>query len=322
MSELITIQYPAKAPTLANAVQEYLLSKFKGKALQTRRTARLILEEFEIFLGNRPIDRLALLQWDERQEKKGLQASTINVKGRHIRAFLRWCEDMGYIEKAPIKMVVSHHVRAKPLPSIFTQQEYERIKEFTRGTNHYFMTIVGYYTGMSMVDVCYLRWACVDMERLFIETNRIKMAWRGPEASHFMVPFLANSDLHILLQEIQGEGTNKFNNANDGFVHPDLKGAYDYRSAMLAFSYHRMLKKLGITGKSFKNWRNTFMSHVANSGANMGLAVKLTGHKDPSVYAAYIKPDVEALRNIVQAAFQWAQSKETVKQLRTTKPSQ
>lgn len=322
MNNLSTAQHPVRAQTLANVVQEYLLSQFKGKHYRTKQRSQLVLEEFEIFAKSRDIDRLLMLQWDEHQEKKGLQASTINKKGLILRAFMRWCEEAGYMSVPPIKAVVRHQERAKPLPSIYTEQEYERIKEASKGTNNYFLTVVGRSTGMSMIDICYLRWASVDMENLYIHTNRIKMAWRGPESSQFWVPILANSDLHLLLQELLDSKIARFGNDNDSFVNPELKGLYTFQYATVVQHYSAMLKRLGIMDKSFKNWRNTFMSHVANSGGNMGLAVKLTGHKDPTVYAAYIRPDVEALRTIVQSAFQWAQGKETVKQLRTAKPNQ
>lgn len=319
MNELAVVQRPSRENSLSNRVQEWLLSNYKGKARRTRLIAQHCMEEFEIFVGHRPIDRLLMLQWDEYQEKKGLKASTINKKGQLIRAFMRWCEDAGYMTAPPIRAVVRHQPKAMPLPSIFTEREYERIKAATIGTNNYFLTVVGRATGMSLIDICYLRWASVDMENLYIHTNRIKTMWRGPESSQFWVPIMANSDLHLLLQELHAARTNKYNNESDEFVNPDLRGLYGYRQARASEIYVDMLKKLGIKGKSFKNWRNTFMSHVANSGANMGLAVRLTAHKDPSVYAAYIKPDIEALRNIVQSAFQWASDKETVKQLREHK---
>lgn len=318
MKQLVPFVAPlTKAVTLANAVQEYLATRFQGKAFKTRLRSQFVLEEFEIFVGNKQINRETFIKWDEAQMKRGIAASTINKKATILKAFLRWCELNEFIAKAPVTAVITHQEKKKPLPQIYTDDEYERIKEFTKGTHLYYMTVVGRNTGLSMVDVCHLRWACVDLDDLFIRTNRIKLAWRGIDICH--IPIIANSDLHLMLQELQGQKIVRYNNENDDYVHHEAQGRYAYKMEFLVMEYRSMLKKLGITGKTFKNWRNTFISMLANSNANLALACKISGHKDPSIFAAYVRPDKESLRSTLQSAFQWQEGKETVKQLRTPK---
>lgn len=314
MNELATINRPTRAPTLANAVQEWLATQFKGKSRRTKEIRQHVLEEFEIFVGHKPIDRALLIKWNEAQEKRGLVAGSINIKAISIRQFLRWCGECGYMKDPPVNGVIMHRVVQGPLPAIFTEDEYDRIKEASKGTHNYFLTVVGRNTGLSLVDICHLRWSHIDMEKLTILTNRIKTSWRGFNPCR--IPFLANSDIHLMLQELQARRVIRFGNENDDWVNQDLRGCYQYSTYQVIMSYGRMLKKLGIKGKSFKNWRNTFISMLVNSGMDSTLAMKITGHTSATIFAAYAKPDWDTLRTGMQKAFQWAESKETVKELR------
>lgn len=314
MNSLVPVNRPVRENTLQNRVREYLDTQFKGRAFRTRKIERCCLEEFEIFVGHNPIDRALLIKWNAAQEGRQLSPRTINIKAGSIRRFLRWCGECGYMKDPPVKGVIMHMERARPLPTLYTDDEYERIKAATKGTHNHFMTIVARNTGMSMVDVCHLRWSHIDMGNLTILTNRIKTSWRNTNPCR--IPFLANSDLHLMLQGLIERRVMKWGNENDDWVNPDLRGCYQYRSHKVVEGYTRMLKKLGIKGKSFKNWRNTFISMLVNSGMASELVMKITGHTNTKVFAAYINPDWESLRNGMQKAFQWAENKETVKELR------
>lgn len=317
MKSLVPVNRPIRENSLQNRIQEWLATQFNGKSRRTKEIRKEALEEFEIFVGHKPIDRALLIKWNESQDKRQLAPATINSKTVSIRQFLRWCGECGYMEDPPINAVTMRRIVQGPLPAIFTEDEYDRIKEASKGTHHYFMTVVARNTGMSLIDVCHLRWVCVDLDHLTILTNRIKTAWRGINLCH--IPILANSDLHLMLQELQAQRVIKFGNENDDWVNQDLRGCYLYSGHQVKMSYRRMLNKLGIRGKSFKNWRNTFISMLANSGMNLALACKVTGHKDPKIFADYIKPDMDAIHTGVQSAFQWAAGKETVKELRKPK---
>lgn len=307
-----------RANTLCNRIQEWLDIHHKGLLKATLSRRKDIMDEFEIFVGSRNIDRELLLEWNEHQEKKGLKASTINLKGRVIALFLNWCEANEFIERSPARFIVRHKVQANPLPQIYTEEEYELLKEASKGTDNYFFVVIGYRTGMSPVDMCHLRWSCINMEQLWIKTARIKMARHGPSAI-FHMPILANSDLHLLLQEYKEAHTIRFNNSNDDYVHPELAGVYAFNRKKIRYDYQRLLNKVGIKGKTMKNLRNTFISNLANSEVNLALACKMSGHNDPSIFAAYVRPDMDSMRNALQKAFQWASNK-VVKLLRKPEP--
>lgn len=315
MNQLATINRPTRAPTLSNACADYIESRFRGMAKGTMLRAKQVLDLFEVFAARRTIDRQLLLDWDTYQSRtRECQDSTINKNAEILRCFFRWCGENGYMKDPPINLVIKRRVPVKPLPAIFTNDEYERIKEATKGTHNYFMTVISRNTGLSAVDVCHLRWSHIDMENLTIETNRIKTAFRNVERCR--IPFLANSDIHLLLKDLHERRVIQYGNENDDWVNPELRGRYQYSYFQVRMSYGLMLKKLGIKGKSFKNWRNTFISMLANSGINHALCMKITGHNNVKIFADYVKPDWDSLRNGVQKAFQWAEDKETVKALR------
>lgn len=300
--------------TLANRIRQFISVRFKGKAWRTVLQEQMHMDQFELFIRRRAITKNILLEYGDFLDGKGYHASTINKRIMSVTRFFRWCEEMDYIQQSPHKVLKYRPViRDQPLPSIYTEDEYERIKEATKGTWKYYITVFGYRTGMSLVDICYLRWACVNMDELYIMTNRIKMISRDP--SVFVVPVLAQSDLHLVLME-QYDARGKYKNERDQYVNPEACGEYGFAQVRLSEDYGKVLRKLGITNKTFKNFRNTFISNVANSGMNLALATKMTGHKDPSIFASYVRPDVEAMKTGLQAAFQWAADKQTVKQLR------
>lgn len=315
MNELAVISKPTRAPTLANACIEFISTCYKDRHWRTKMDAQFTMDEFEIVAGHKPVDRNTIARWYEHQDKAGMMASTINKKRIVIKKFLGWCHESGYMKDPPVAFLIPRRQPPKPLPFIFTDEEYERIKEASQGTHSYFMTVIGRNTGMSMIDVCHLRWPSINLEELTIQANRIKVSWRGQNLDLCMIPILANSDLHVLLQELKD-----IHRPEDGdWVNPDLRLCYAASTWQVVMEYRRLLKKLGIERKSFKNWRNTFISMLANSGMNHALAMKVTGHKDANIFAAYVRPDWEALRSGLQSAFQWAAGKETVKELRKPK---
>lgn len=300
--------------TLANRIRQFLAVRFKGKARRTIDMEKAHMDQFELFVRRRAITKNLLLQYSDFLDSKGYHANTINKRIMSVARFFKWCEEMDYIQKSPHNVLKYRPVRRdQPLPSIYTEGEYERIKEFTQGTWKYYVTVFGYRTGMSLVDICHLRWVSVNMDELYIMTNRIKMLSRDP--SVFVVPILAESDLHVMLME-QRASSGKYKNERDQYVNPEMYGQYCFAQARLSEDYGRMLKKLDIRGRAFKNFRNTFISNVANSGMNLALATKMTGHKDPSVFASYVRPDVGAMKTGLQAAFQWAANKQSVKLLK------
>lgn len=306
------------ANTLANRVQEYLKYVSKSLSRSTYRGIKNTLENFEIYVGRKSLTKQLIMGWTD-HISPGNKLTTIVKKNNQLKAFLRWCDDNQFMDGQLYRFFPKLKLPAYPLPSIYTEREYETIKDATMGTDNYYLTVLGYRTGMSMVDCCHLRWSHIDLDQLMIRSARIKMLRHG-ESAVFWVPVLANGDLHQMLNQLKEAHVDKWNNANDDYVNPDLAGLYGYHQTAVVKNYKKVLAKIGIKGKTFKNFRNTFISNIANSGMNLALACKLTAHRDPAIFASYIRPDPEALRAGVQAAFQWAAEKETIRELRKVKP--
>lgn len=313
MNELTVYNPPASIPraeTISNFVQEFLAIRCKGLGWQAAGDYRLVLEEFEIFINNRPLTRQLMIDWMQVIEKKGLSAVRYNRWLDRTRCFLKWCEFHELLKDPPYKFLTRKPKQERPLPAIVTEEEYEKVKEATKGTVYYYLTVLGYRAGMSFIDACFLRWDSVDLDNLFIEASRIKMA-RLCRSHTFKIPILAGGDLHLMLKEMSDNRVVKYGNDYDNYVNPYMASWYKLQGhKRMGMRFIGIFKKLGIKGKSFKNFRNTLLSHLANSGANMAIACQISGHSDPKTFMGYVKPDPNALRETMMKAQQWAETQE------------
>lgn len=297
----------AKTVTLADAVDGYLES-LKGHLLpRTIEVNGTIASEFLRFIGSKHglrgkygaelIDGLArkTQAWVNSMIAEGLKPSTIHWKMCTIRALFNWCIRFGYMTVNPAAFV-----RMPPVPSItkpiYTHDEYLKIINAAKGTHNYWLVVCAYRTGLSMVDICNLKWESVDMINLMISLRRQKMKRKG--AGAVTVPFVEGSDIHECLLTLQDA---EVNDAwpGPGYVHHGLARMYQTEDSSVVRSYKRLLAKVGIEGRSFKSWRNTFISKLANSGVNHVVACKMSGHSNPAQFAAYVKPDVVAMRQAI-----------------------
>lgn len=312
----LTLYNPAHTPradTLSNFIQEFLAVRCKGLNPLTIGDYRLVLTEFEIFVANRPLARHVIVDWIQYVDKKGLGVERSNRYLMRVKTFLKWCEFHELMKDPPHKFLIMRPAPQKPMPQIVTEEEYEKIKKATKGTVLYYLTVLGYRAGLTFIDACFLRWDSIDLENLFITSSRIKMA-RHCRSASYKIPIIPGGDLHEMLKEMSENRVVKYGNDYDNFVNPYMASWYKLQGhKRMGMRFAGIFKKLGIEGKSFKNFRNTLLSHLANSGGNMALACQISGHSDPKTFMGYVKPDPNALRDTMMKAQQWAEKQQEKK---------
>lgn len=301
-----------RADTLHNWIQEWFSVRLVGLDRKTQRNYHVALERFEIFVANRPLTRQLILEWQHALNKFGFEAVHYNRQLEHLRSFLRWAENNELLPEVLRKCIVLKPIPKRPPLPLFTEEEYERLKDATKGTPYHYLVILGYRCGMTAIDGCMLRWENVDMENLVIKASRMKMVNRQP--APYEVPIIAGGDLHVVLQKLSTLKT-AYGNDNDSYVSPYMASFYRMPSGAYIINHYfsNLIKRLGIKGKSFKQLRNTFLSQLANSGGNLALACRISGHTDPKTFMAYVKHDPEALRSMIVKAQAWAEKQKEKK---------
>lgn len=302
--------------TLAEAVDRFLEYRRGNRSEQTVMADEQILRDFLIAMGSSRgfsgKDSLAMVEEFARRIQKWIdhllktrKPATVSQYKIRAHAVFQWCIQHGYLSHNPAQFVRVPPIE-KPVLPIFTHEQYLQCRAFSQGTYLHWMVTCAYRTGLSLVDVCLLRWEEVDMDNLVISRKRHKM--RNLGGRPVIIPFLDGSDIHqslLLLQEAPSDDSWP----GPGYVHHELAGLYMGSHARLGETHKRMLQKLGIKGLSFKSWRNTFISGIANSGANPSIACKMSGHSNPTMLAHYIKPDVSALREAITRASDFMERK-------------
>jgi len=114
------------------------------------------------FVRDKPLTMATILKWMILlKEQKSIAPRQLNWMNTRIKGFLRWLKLIGLVQDSLHEGITSFHAPALGEPQVFTEEEYEKIKAYCTGRPwcqvHLWLIILGYRTGMSMVDCCHLR---------------------------------------------------------------------------------------------------------------------------------------------------------------------
>lgn len=291
-------------------------------APRTKDKHRSIGNYFCTFMEGRKLEPMTMVELVQSHLKRGtIGNNKINEYNIWVKGFLRWLKKMQYIHDDLWEAVPSLPKEAVAKPEIFTEDEFNRIKEYCTGRDwaqpHLWLAILGYRTGMSLVDCCHLRWRDVHLNEngpSFIDIYRIKTKRLGEKAL-CQIPIIPFTDVHewlIKLKKVPATTQwhqNWITHYDDmvDFVHQDCPGLYMYPFPRISKDFERIFKeaKCG-KGKTFRHLRNTFCSNLVNSGTQMALICKMTGHNNVQTLLGYLKADREALEDGLNKAFNFA----------------
>lgn len=305
------IRFPAVAPQIGkfranmiplNAVQlneiaeTYFASDFRDKAAKTIIGNRYGIQLFTRWMhqvGETHISVASLTRYIDYMDSR-LRRSTSAERWSQLCRFLSWMERTGVIETSP-----HHAIRNKTRDATdvrgraMTHEEYLRLREVTTGHWADWIILLAWNTGMSLYDCCDLRWGNVDMDRCFIHIRRRKT---GAES---IIPFGPSEEIGIALKERRPP-----NPSPDDFVchHAGIRLSDELASDRVRCLLDHMFKRAGLEGVTMHSMRRSYITMLANSGMNIALASKISGHMNPAVFASYVRPDPDALRQSVTEA--------------------
>jgi integrase len=224
-------------------------------------------------------------------------ASTASEDWWAVRRFLRWLERSGRIVDS-----IERHVRLPRKKKVnnsqpITHEEYLQLRVTASGHWMDWVIMLGWHTGMSLIDCLSLKWEHVDLDKCCILRERRKTG------VPLMVPFEPDDDLGRGLSERLAS----YPDAGPGdFVDP-ASAAYIGNpinpSLRACMAFTRIRDRAGVSpAKTFHSFRHSFVSMLANSQVNTALASKITGHSNPSIFLRYVHPNIEQARTQLLAA--------------------
>lgn len=300
---------------LVDVAEEYLRTHFSPArhSPRTKEIAHLYLMPFIRYAIAHPVapqedlrryyNALTRLcqSWIDHLRDRGLAWETVSTYYRVVQNFTGWCRRQGYLLVDPMEAVFMPP-RPVKTQALFTHEEYLLMREKSIGTILHPAIILGYRTGMSLVDCCLLLWSEVDMEALVIERTRHKMRHHG---NQLIIPIVHNSDLHHLLLAQREAPTPNHIVGHEEYVCPALAWRYSShgnsrtaKNQAISQCFRAFMVRIGLykKGRTFSAFRHCFLSNLVNSGCNHALAGKMAGHSSLRMLPRYIKPDVHAMR--------------------------
>lgn len=276
----------------------------------------------------RKLDKKGMLEWTQYlqsyrcpcKSRKPLGPSRLNKFSTVVKAFLKWMKQMDYIHEDLAACIPSVFMPAPKESVVITEEEYERIKKWCAGKPHWqahlWLCILGYRTGMSVIDCCHLRWKDVHLDlngHSYIDIYRIKIRRFGDKAK-CQIPIVPMSDIHLWLMNLKNVTPWKRADGITDYVCQEGPAIYQgcgTRNISKDFGKLFMMAKIP-KGKTFKCFRNSLCSNLVNSGMQLALVCTITGHNSVKTLLRYLKPDRRALQDGLAVAQQYSSVKNAV----------
>lgn len=296
MTELVPISTPLqRAPTLGNAMLEFIETELIGVTESHKSDVRRALERFIIYTSRRGLSPKSISSYGLYMIDQGLNPNNVKTQIAFLKRFFMWCFRLRYTQERWYEYLPKVRGLAPPPPQIITQSEYEALLSFCLQEDQEWLITLGFSTGFRMGDCCMLRWEQVDQEQMIISPLIRKTSKSTGKCA--TIPYAPGGDLHRRLTELEHED-------HEDYVCPRLAESYYSNKSAITQGMRRVFDRAGLKHKSFKHFRCTFESRLANSGMNIGLAAKITGRSDTKSLLRYIVPDMDAAREGVSKAME------------------
>lgn len=278
---------------------EYFRQDFQGRSMATvRRNSHLLAAMFKWAHQERRewFDVKFLADFNIHIEAIGWASTTRVEMFRAINRYMSWLERDGKIDLSP-HHAFRHRIRRVPkYRPPMSKEDYEKLRMASVGHYVRWILTLGWHTGMSIADCMSLRWHNVSMDKCFIHIERNKS---GTEAT---IPFDPTDELGVELKRRYDDAASRGPIDPFDYVEPLAGRVFDRNAINKTFDYiASVAKSIGVNCR-FHSIRKSFISALANSGMNTALASKISGHKDPKIFAHYVEPDIEAMREQLRAA--------------------
>lgn len=280
----------------------------------------LIGSAWILFANGKNLGPQLMLDWMQhvvnipsKKSGTGVISGPYAIRYRSVTAsYLSWLRLMGAIQVDPSPCMPKIRSTPPQPKQTFTHEEYIRMFAYAeeRGScaTHQWLLVLGYHTGMSLVDCCGLRWSQVQLPDdgpCCIRKMRAKLISRFGTRSTFTVPIVVGSELWVWFKKMQARHKNDIDNtgAND-FVNPEagdwLSIRYEEPTQQMTWFIRKAIGgEKARNMRSFRNLRNTFASRLINAGVDAVLVSKMTGHQTLSQLAEYLVPEHGSMQEAV-----------------------
>ena len=279
-------------------------------------------DKFVGFMNNKTFQPFVLARFvQDIQQKSTIKNNQINRIIFTVRSFLKFLKTMRYLEEDlsdALKKLPPNPVKN---PEIMTEDEYIQIKKYCEGRAYaqpaLWAIILGYRTGMSLVDCCHLRWRDVylnDNGPSYIKIYRQKVKRKG-ETALCQIPIIPGTDVYEWLLMLKAAPRSQYVR-RDGiydYVHQDLPDLYIYPGGDISSVIKSVIRKSGVRKcLTHKCLRSTFISNLVNAGTPYALICKMTGHQSMKTMLMYLIPDRQSLQDGLHQSFKFAESNRTI----------
>lgn len=294
-AESLTAIMAGRKVTCASALVEWVEWRKLSASPNTLRTQRIIMESFfaKYGAGQWPLAKLTFEHIDGfvNDPADTTKRSNRDLRLASLRSFFELITAKSYYVGNPSRLVKvrlnkltveqKEHIKREPM----TEKEFKHIVAHTEGF-YQIATELSYWAGLRLSDCANLEWSSILPDELVVWTQKSESRVAIPIDN----PLFGGGVLRMTFMrmfELNRHPQYAFPSERATNLDPEKR-------AKLSVYYSRILKDLGIVGKSFHCLRHTFAQRLADAGVAVEKIGRAMGHaaeRAPthSVTKGYIK---------------------------------
>lgn len=285
VAQILIAGHNQNAEEVARAWHRNLLMDSGGS---TPRTYLTMVQQFLRIHGcaGKPMNAITREMLHAFVNDAAVKESTRNTRMAAIKSFYRHAAGCGHvigniattltINKSLLTVEQRQRIPAAP----FTQEEFERILAHPMTTRNWrWFCTMGWWLGLRMVDVCRFETASMGDDFVVLYPQKTGRRLLLPLND----PLIGGGQLKAVFDEIRATLR-----TGQVYCFPALKAQYPYGfCGHYAQDFKRLMRLVGIEGKTFHGFRHAFRLRLSASGKTIEEVADLMGHTDTKVTEGY-----------------------------------
>lgn len=281
-AESLTAIMSGRKVTCASSLAEWVEWRKLSSSPNTLRTQRIIIESFFSKLGAEkwPVTKLTLEHIDQfvNDPADTTKRSNRDLRLASLRSFFEFISARAYCVGNPSRLVKvrlnklsveqKEHIKREPM----SEKEFRHIVAHTEGF-YQIATELSYWAGLRLSDCANFEWSSILPDELVVWTQK-----SGSDSGRVAIPIddplFGGGALRMTFMrmfELNRHAQYVFPAERETNLDPEKR-------AKLSVYYSRILKDLGIEGKSFHCLRHAFAQRLADAGVEVEKIGRAMGH--------------------------------------------
>ena len=273
---------PASSQLKFESMQDMIIKDYKINKRKSLDRLENSINHLKQYFDGMKADKISPADIDNYVDKRleeGAMNATINRELCAIRRMGNLALEKEIIRRFPkIKLLKEVDKEGKPntRTGFFEHAEFLDLRN---ALPDYLKPVVtlAYESGMRRNEILNLKWDQIDLPRGTI-TLELGMTKNDEGRIIYLSPELREMLANLL--EARAQQENKI-----PYVFPNREGAG--RIVNMRKSWYRALEKVGLEGKLFHDFRRTAVRNMVRAGVPESVAMRVSGHKDRSVFERY-----------------------------------